>query len=922
MWKELWAHGSNSESDYFITGRCAIGFGPPGGWKKVFLNENGVSRKDENGTVIWRPTMKSGEYAEPYRFKPFGSTKVVDRTTGMLKPCTLQSCPNAEVIPARGHHGDNDRASVLLATPLKGQLVNRAPFYWSGGMGTLIRKSSPTIKKDLLWDFFVYINSPETSVNDVASYSSWIDSWRMSQLVPGDNFINAGWSKDAYEEHTDMMQWGLLNNVNGALNLRLPGMAKYTRDVVGEGMLKYIGGSITLDALDEEVTDGWNKITKQEGKLDQLEVYRAALGLESYSEVELCRLHRESMDERDPSTCRKYDAVTSSRVILASLLVSAAVVVIVIVLFVRLDRKRKSADSVWKIKPHELSFSEPPEVLGQGTFGLVILAEYRGTAVAVKRVLPRKPNRSTDSVLGKGDLEDQILLSGQSAGKEEDRGLAVSSMGNRNGSVIIQSKKQSSKQDSTSNILTSNDCQGSETVNHSKLKADFILEMRHLSKLRHPSITTVMGAVIGKNEEPMLVMEYMEHGSMYDILHNETMPLDGDLILSILRDVAQGLRFLHATTPAVIHGDLKSHNILVDSRFRAKVADFGLSAKRSEGATGTPFWMAPELLRGDTLNTTASDVYSFGICLWEIFSRKDPYEGEDFQVVLEEVADAQINKRPPIPPACPSDFASIMADCVGGDAELRPTFYEIDMRLKRLHCDTFPSSKRNATRNEDLLHKVFPKHIAEALRDGRKIEPDRKEVVTVYFSDIVGFTIIAANSTPEEVSDMLDRLYLKFDALTHEHDVFKMETIGDAYMCVTNLVKEQEEDHVKRMAEFAVDAIKAASETLVKTDEPSMGYIMIRAGFHCGPAIARVVGSRNPKYSLFGDTINTASRMESHSLAGRTQCSERAAILLAQQCPEMPVTSRGLTDIKGKGEMKTFFVGDSKDTTVAQRSEK
>lgn len=84
----------------------------------------------------------------------------------------------------------------------------------------------------------------------------------------------------------------------------------------------------------------------------------------------------------------------------------------------------------------------------------------------------------------------------------------------------------------------------------------------------------------------MLVMEYMDHGSLYDLLHNETMIIEGELLLPILRDVSQGVRFLHSAVPKVIHGDLKAQNILVDSKFRAKVADFGLSQKKSVGATG------------------------------------------------------------------------------------------------------------------------------------------------------------------------------------------------------------------------------------------------------------------------------------------------------------------------------------------------
>jgi serine/threonine protein kinase len=106
-----------------------------------------------------------------------------------------------------------------------------------------------------------------------------------------------------------------------------------------------------------------------------------------------------------------------------------------------------------------------------------------------------------------------------------------------------------------------------------------------------------MGAIISPNEEPMLIMEYMDHGSLYDLLHNGTMVLDGELLLPMLRDVSQGCRFLHAANPPVIHGDLKAGNILVDAKFRAKVADFGLSQKKQLGSgnvTGTPYWMAPE----------------------------------------------------------------------------------------------------------------------------------------------------------------------------------------------------------------------------------------------------------------------------------------------------------------------------------------
>ena len=497
QWKTLWKSGEGDcGSPLFSEGRCAILYAPPGCMKGVFLN--GVSRKDENETIIWQPTMNDGSYAEPYRFKPFGSTEVIDKSTGEFTPCTPELCPRAERIPEFGHHGskDEDRAGVLPSSPLAGKLINRVPFYWSGGLGTLIRKSSPEVKKDMMWDFFVYTNSPDTSVTDVASYASWLDSWRFSQLNEGSNFLDGGWSQNAYQEHRAIQQWALSNDVNGAYNIRLPGVTRYTRDGVGNRMKQYFNDEMNITMLLEGVADEWNEVTHQKGKLDQLATYRASLGLDELPEFDLCQLHRRLMDKRDPSICRKFDPVSGDTLVIAIVAPSVAIILIALVCLYK-TKKRRAMEDIWMIKRSELKYSEPPEVLGRGTFGLVFLAEYRGTQVAVKRVIPPRPNGSTSdgaksfsgpkgwnsSFYATSDLEAQ--MGGASSG-------SVALVGQEQASTASQVLVDVGDEDKKG--VKSKRSSAGMTQEYSKMKDEFLFEMRELAKLRHPCITTVMGA--------------------------------------------------------------------------------------------------------------------------------------------------------------------------------------------------------------------------------------------------------------------------------------------------------------------------------------------------------------------------------------------------------------------------------------------
>lgn len=109
----------------------------------------------------------------------------------------------------------------------------------------------------------------------------------------------------------------------------------------------------------------------------------------------------------------------------------------------------------------------------------------------------------------------------------------------------------------------------------------------------------------------------MEHGSLRDILSNDTFALSSDMLLPMLQDISRGLTYLHSFSSPIVHGDLKASNCLVDRRFHLKISDFGLGQYRAIGSIGSPLWMAPELLRGETSNTPQSDMYSLGILFYE-----------------------------------------------------------------------------------------------------------------------------------------------------------------------------------------------------------------------------------------------------------------------------------------------------------------
>nr|XP_057933987.1 guanylate cyclase 2G [Doryrhamphus excisus] len=475
-----------------------------------------------------------------------------------------------------------------------------------------------------------------------------------------------------------------------------------------------------------------------------------------------------------------------------------------------------------------------------------------------------------------------------------------------------------------------------------------LAEFNMMKEMKHENLVQFFGACV---EPPnvCLVTQYCRKGSLKDVLKASDVELDGMFKLSFAYDIVNGMDFIHKSS-LKFHGNLKTSTCMVDSRLQIKLSGFGLWEFKygNKGKLVRPespkyeelYWKAPELLRqghAPVKGTPKGDVYSFAIILWELMYNasngpyhdvhlqpkeiitrlRGPFHGESLRPALSELCDDNIN--------------SLLRVCWNENPDHRPPFRSILRQLK----DSSPDSHANILDNmvdklekyanhleevvedrtnqlvaekaraDKLLSSMLPRNIADELMAGKSVEPRSYDLVSIFFSDIVGFTSMCSVSSAMEVVMFLNDLYSLFDDIIRMYDVYKVETIGDAYMVASGLPITNGLQHAVEVSTMALHFLGAIKRFRIR-HMPSES-LAIRIGIHSGPVVAGVVGSTMPRYCLFGDTVNTASRMESNSLPLKIHVSQSTADIL-DQVGSFQLEQRGEIEMKGKGSHKTYWL--------------
>ncbi|XP_055357694.1 atrial natriuretic peptide receptor 1-like [Paramacrobiotus metropolitanus] len=454
------------------------------------------------------------------------------------------------------------------------------------------------------------------------------------------------------------------------------------------------------------------------------------------------------------------------------------------------------------------------------------------------------------------------------------------------------------------------------------------------------NVAKFYGAIASQNDL-CFVWQFGTRGTLRMLLDKHIFSLEIDLQISIMWDVLRGLQHIHLS-PLHYHGCPSTIMAIIDKRFTIKLCGAGttsatklLTRRNVANDDNTlQLWYSPEMVVQSRLSgSKESDMYSLGIVLYEILSLHCPMD-----VLLDDgpsvrAAISQLRQTPNIARVhldalnqIPRNFRNLLGSCLDANPNERPSL----RKFINLTAEYFPPSNilismmnRLQHYSEDLeimvynrsqellderekvdalLRELMPVSLVTKLRNKEELFPEVFDSVTIAFSDLPQFENISSICKPIEIVHFLNEIYSKFDVVISKFAVYKVETIADSYMVASGVPIRNMVEHAKEIARLAIKLIATAANSFSPAER---NPVCLRMGIHSGPCVAGVVGSLKPRYCLFGDTVNTASRMESHGEGSKIHISSATKDLLDSS---FLTESRGLLNVKGKGEISTFWL--------------
>ncbi|XP_055353998.1 atrial natriuretic peptide receptor 1-like [Paramacrobiotus metropolitanus] len=473
--------------------------------------------------------------------------------------------------------------------------------------------------------------------------------------------------------------------------------------------------------------------------------------------------------------------------------------------------------------------------------------------------------------------------------------------------------------------------------------------LRKFYRLEHQNLCRFLGIAISLDKSGVYTIcaatECPPRGTLRDI-HSSLATRDFAFISSLIVDYLEALCFLHQS-PLRYHGRITPLTCWIDKHFTLKITNYGFdrlsielctSCEKMEPVSDSElteplYWLTQEKPNpDDTKAMQALDVFSSGFIIYEILTNGALFH--KFQALTKDELNELVSRNGNLYHGAVeftnfAAFESLLRSCWIADPQQRPSMPRLRSRIadisplltlsrtklidkiyKRLsdYSEDLENLVANRTYNlqeemskcDAIIGQFLPRSIVKQLRVGRDVMPELFDSVTVMFTDLSGFVDFVEANSPESTISLIGDTEACFDRLSTRCDVYKVEAVGDSYLVASGLPERIGDNHVQRIAFFALKLMEFESQLTF------LRALRFKVGLHSGPCAAGVLGLRRLRYCLFGDTVNLASRMCSQGLPGRVHVSSESKTLL-ENFPEYSVDRRGTLAIKGTFEMTTVL---------------